>query len=207
MTLESTTPLGGPGSPQSISEIATRRLGSEIRRNRIEKGLTLVDIAASTGLSVSMLSMLERGKTGVSVGSLVAVASALGVAVGDLFHPASTPDSSLVRLDEQPRLAIGPGVTRRIIQRSREHGLEVAALQLEPGAHTGDEFVRHEGQEVVTVQTGELTVHINDDTFELGEGDSIRLDAESPHRFANNSAAMSHVLLVVRLPAHQQYGH
>lgn len=203
MTLEDSTPSGGP----SVSEMATRRLGSEIRRTRVEKGLTLVDIAAQTGLSVSMLSMLERGKTGVSVGSLVAVASALGVAVGDLFHATSTPDSSLVRLAEQPQLGIGPGVTRRIIQRSREYGLEVAALQLQPGAHTGEEFVRHEGQEVVVVQSGSLTVYINDDTFELSEGDSIRLDAESPHRFANVGTTESHVLLVVRLPAHSQYGH
>ncbi|CAN5689691.1 XRE family transcriptional regulator [soil metagenome] len=196
-----------PAAAQSISEIATRRLGSEIRRTRVERGLTLVDISASTGLSVSMLSMLERGKTGVSVGSLVAVASALSVAVGDLFHTPATPDSSLIRRDAQPELAIGPGVTRRIIQRSREHGLEVTALQLEPGAHTGAEFVRHEGQEIVVVQSGGLTVQINDDSFELTEGDSIRLDAESPHRFANNGATESHVLVVVRLPTHSQYGH
>ncbi|CAN5464303.1 XRE family transcriptional regulator [soil metagenome] len=196
-----------PAAAQSISEMATRRLGSEIRRTRIERGLTLVDISAATGLSVSMLSMLERGKTGASVGSLVAVASALGVAVGDLFHPASTPDSLLVRRDAQPELVISPGVTRRIIQRSREYGLEVTALQLDPGTHTGDEFVRHEGQEIVVVQAGALTVQINDDSFELTEGDSIRLDADSPHRFANEGAAVSHVLLVVRLPTHSQHGH
>lgn len=203
MTVEDGASAGG----QAVSEIATRRLGSEIRRNRIERGLTLVDIAASTGLSVSMLSMLERGKTGVSVGSLVAVASALGVAVGDLFHSATAPESSLVRRGEQPELTIGPGVTRRIIQRSPEHGLEVTALQLEPAAHTGAELVRHEGQEVVIVQAGELTVQINDDTFELAEGDSLRLDAEAPHRFANNGGGTAQVLLVVRLPVHAHYGH
>ena len=203
MTVEDSAPV----ATQSVSEIATRRLGSEIRRTRVERGLTLVDISAATGLSVSMLSMLERGKTGASVGSLVAVASALGVAVGDLFHPASAPDSLLIRRDEQPELTIGPGVTRRIIQRSREHGLEVTALQLEPGTHTGDELVRHEGQEVVLVEDGTLTVQINDDTFELAAGDSIRLDAESPHRFANLGELDSHVLLVVRLPVYTQHGH
>ncbi|MET0901218.1 MAG: cupin domain-containing protein [Mycobacterium sp.] len=203
MTVEDSAPAATP----SISEIATRRLGSEIRRTRVDRGLTLVDISAATGLSVSMLSMLERGKTGASVGSLVAVASALGVAVGDLFHPASTPDSLLVRRAEQPELSISPGVTRRIIQRSREHGLEVTALQLEPGTHTGDEFVRHEGQEVVLVESGALIVQINDDTFELAAGDSIRLDAESPHRFANRADVVAHVLLVVRLPVYTQHGH
>jgi transcriptional regulator with XRE-family HTH domain len=203
MTLGETT----PADAQTVSELATRRLGSEIRRTRVERGLTLVDIAAATGLSVSMLSMLERGKTGVSVGSLVAVASALGIAVGDLFHPASAPDSSLVRRTDQDELSIGPGVMRRIIQRSREHGIEVAALQLEPGAHTGPEMVRHEGQEIVLVQDGTVTVHIDKDVYELAEGDSIRLDAQSPHRFANDGSAVTNLLLIVRLPMHGQYGH
>ena len=83
----------------------------------------------------------------------------------------------------------------------------MTALQLEPGTHTGDELVRHEGQEVVLVEDGTLTVQINDDTFELAAGDSIRLDAESPHRFANRGELVSHVLLVVRLPVYTQHGH
>lgn len=192
---------------ESASELATRRLGAEIRRVRAERGLTLVDISTTTGLSVSMLSMLERGKTGVSVGSLVAIASAMGVAVGELFQSSSAPSLSLVRYDEQQRLTIGRGVVRRVIQRSREHGLEVASLHLEPGSHTGSEMVRHEGQEVVVVQSGILTVHINETVTELASGDSIRLDAAVPHRFANNGTVASECLLVVRIPVPHQYGH
>lgn len=203
MTLRET----GAGGPQTASELATRRLGSEVRRARVSRGLTLVDIAEATGLSVSMLSMLERGKTGISVGSLVAVASALGIGIGDLFGPAGTSDSTVVRYQEQTELAVGPGVTRRLVQRSGDTGLEVATLTLEPGAHTGAELVRHEGQEVVIAQTGVITVQINSDTVELAEGDSIRLDAQSPHRFSNEGTEMCRALLIVRLPKVNQYGH
>jgi transcriptional regulator with XRE-family HTH domain len=192
---------------QAASELTNRQLGAEIRRIRTHRGLTLVDIAADTGLSASMLSMLERGKTGVSVGSLVAVASALGVAVGDLFHPSRTPELSLVRLHEQQELTICPGVTRRVIQRSRAHGLEVASLRLDPGAHTGAELVRHEGQEIVVVQLGSLTVQIGEAHNVLGAGDSIRLDAQCPHRFANDSADVSEALLVVGIAVPNTHGH
>jgi DNA-binding Xre family transcriptional regulator len=82
---------------QAASDLTNRRLGAEIRRIRMQRNMTLTDIATETGLSASMLSMVERGKTGVSVGSLVAVASALGVAVSDLFQPSTTPELSLVR--------------------------------------------------------------------------------------------------------------
>ncbi|MBB2990296.1 transcriptional regulator with XRE-family HTH domain [Mycolicibacterium iranicum] len=201
---------GGEGSivdVQAASEATNRKLGAEIRRIRMEQGLTLVDIAANTGLSASMLSMLERGKTGVSVGSLVAVASALGVAIGDLFQPNRSPELSLVRAADQQELTIGPGVTRRVIQRSRMHGLEVASLRLAPGAHTGAELVRHDGQEIVVVQAGVLTVQIGGTLTELDAGDSIRLDADWPHRFANNGTCLSEALLVVRVSAPGRNGH
>jgi transcriptional regulator with XRE-family HTH domain len=192
---------------RAASEITNRKLGAEIRRIRMERGLTLVDIAEDTGLSASMLSMLERGKTGVSIGSLVAVASALDVAVGELFQPSKTPELSLVRRSEQQAIAIGPGVTRRVIQRSRTHGLEVASLRLAPGAHTGDELVRHDGQEIVVVQAGTLSVQIGTTFHELYAGDSIRLDADCPHRFENNGDEASEALLVVRVSAPDKYGH
>lgn len=196
-----------PLDVQAASEATNRRLGTEIRRIRLERGLTLGDIAADTGLSTSMLSMLERGKTGVSVGSLVAVASALGVAIGDLFQPSASPEMSLVRHDEQQELTIGPGVTRRVIQRSRTHGIEVAALILAPGAHTGSELVRHDGQEIIVVRTGSLTVQIGGTRSELHAGDSLRLDADLPHRFANDADAAADVLLVVWMSAPTTYGH
>lgn len=191
---------------QAVSEVTNRRLGAEIRRLRLHQGMTLLDIATETGLSASMLSMLERGKTGVSVGSLVAVASALGVTVGDLFQPSTSPELSLVRYDEQQELTIGPGVTRRVVQRSRAHGLEVASLLLAPGAHTGTELVSHEGQEIVVLRSGRLTVQIGGTRTELSSGDSIRLDAASPHRFANTGTEVADVL-VVAMSAPTKYGH
>lgn len=192
---------------RAASEVTNRRLGAEIRRRRLQRGMTLVDIATDTGLSTSMVSMLERGKTGVSVGSLVAVASALGVTVGDLFAPSTSPELSLVRFEQQQELTIGPGVTRRIIQRSRTHGLEIASLFLAPGAPTGTELVRHEGQEIVVLRAGRLTVQIGGSRSDLRAGDSIRLDAECPHRFANDGSEVADVLLVVHMTQPSKYGH
>ena len=192
---------------QAVSDATNRRLGAEIRRIRLLKGKTLVDIASETGLSASMLSMVERGKTGVSVGSLVAMASALGVAVGDLFQPSTAPDLSLVRYEDQQELTIGPGVTRRVIQRSRAHGLEVSSLTLAPRAHTGPELVRHEGQEIVILRTGHLTIQWEGSDTELNAGDSLRLDAKRPHRFANNGTEIADVLLVVQMAMPSPFRH
>src|SRR5271165_1488673 len=60
-------------------------IGRNIRRLRNERGLTLQALADQTQLSASMLSLLERGKTGPSIGTLVVIASALGAQMSDLI--------------------------------------------------------------------------------------------------------------------------
>src|SRR5262245_57147918 len=62
-------------------------LGDSVRRARIEKSLTLKDLAARAGLSERFLSDLERGKGNISIARLLAVARALDVKLAELVAP------------------------------------------------------------------------------------------------------------------------
>jgi transcriptional regulator with XRE-family HTH domain len=62
-----------------------RRLGLRIRQLRREKGLTLESAAELMGVHDRHLARIERAETNPSLATLVAIASALRVAVGDLF--------------------------------------------------------------------------------------------------------------------------
>ncbi|TWB41860.1 helix-turn-helix domain-containing protein [Nitrospirillum pindoramense] len=64
-------PLDGPG-----------RLGALIRARRQALGMTLRDVAAGTGLSLSFLSAVENGKPTAELGKVMAYMQALGI---DLF--------------------------------------------------------------------------------------------------------------------------
>lgn len=193
--------------PGFDSEAATRALGLRVRRARTERGQTLLEVSTATGLSVSMLSMLERGKTGISVGSLVAVATALGIAVGDLFETPGVSTATVSTREEQRTITVGEGVTRRLLLHDKDRGIEMAELELPPGSHTGSEPVRHDGNEYLTVVEGVLTVEINGSVHELGPGDAIQLDAQQLHRFANTSEHTSRSTLVLYLPRTYGYGH
>lgn len=186
---------------------ATRDLGIEIRRARIERSLTLSDLASKTGLSVSMLSMLERGKTGVSVGTLVALASALGVPVSDLFRDTRAAETALTRVEDQSEITIGSGVVRRLVVQDRERGIEVTMLQIPSGDHTGLDPIRHEGHEYVTVLEGTVVVEVGDQSHTLREGDALQLDAQNLHRFANNAAVTARMMLVLRISRPVGLGH
>ncbi|RLB62212.1 MAG: two-component system response regulator [Deltaproteobacteria bacterium] len=60
-------------------------IGDTIRTYRKEKSLTLKQMARRTGLSVSLLSQIERAETSASISSLYKISVGLGVKVRDLF--------------------------------------------------------------------------------------------------------------------------
>ncbi len=62
-----------------------RAIGRTIRSARMERDLTLKQLARRTGLSVSLLSQIERAESSASIASLFRIALALGVKMADLF--------------------------------------------------------------------------------------------------------------------------
>lgn len=60
-------------------------IGDTIRTYRKEMNLTLKQMARRTGLSVSLLSQIERAETSASISSLYKISVGLGVKVRDLF--------------------------------------------------------------------------------------------------------------------------
>lgn len=61
------------------------RLGVTVRETRKARGLTLKQLARRTGLSVSLLSQIERAETAASIASLYRLARALGMPMSELF--------------------------------------------------------------------------------------------------------------------------
>jgi len=62
-----------------------RVIGETIRGLRKDRGLTLKQMARRTGLSVSLLSQIERAESSASISSLFKIATALDVRIQDLF--------------------------------------------------------------------------------------------------------------------------
>lgn len=62
-----------------------RSIGRFIREGRTRQNLTLKQLARRTGLSVSLLSQIERAESSASISSLYRIASALRVRMSELF--------------------------------------------------------------------------------------------------------------------------
>lgn len=73
------------GLLRSPEEMLHKHIGETIRGLRKDRNLTLKQTARRTGLSVSLLSQIERAESSASIGSLYKIAAALDVRVADLF--------------------------------------------------------------------------------------------------------------------------
>jgi len=65
-------------------------LGTEIRRSRIEAGLTQEGVAAKAGLHRTYVSLIERGRRTPTVDVLFRIAGALDVPAADIIGRVAT---------------------------------------------------------------------------------------------------------------------
>jgi transcriptional regulator with XRE-family HTH domain len=178
------------------TERMIRRVGFQIRRLRTDRGLTLQDVADRTGVSVSMLSMLERGVAGASISTLVAVASALGVHMSDLFEREVEVPSPVRKLEEQIEVQTAAGVLRRVAHNDSVHGLEMVVNEYAPGTSSGSRPVHHSGTEFGLVLDGELIVELEGVHHALRPGDSITYRSTQPHLIRNEGQVLARAVWV-----------
>jgi transcriptional regulator with XRE-family HTH domain len=210
MTTVRTTPTSGaaaedqpdPADSPPVSSAALdtertiRRIGGQIRRLRAARGLKLQDIADRTGVSVSMLSMLERGVAGGSIGTLVAVSSALGVHMSDLFEHEAEEQSPVRRQVDQMQVETAAGVLRRLAHHDEASGLEMVVNEYLPGTSSGARPVHHAGKEFGIVIAGELVVELEGTRHELGIGDAISYSSVRPHLIINEGTVTARAVWV-----------
>ena len=177
-----------------------QNIGRHLRAARQERGLTLRQVAATSGLTAAFISQLERGDTSASVSSLVNICAALGIEVTSLFEK---PSSTLVRrTDRAPAMLGGEGVVDYLLTPAGEKRAQVIETHLEPGGYADEQLYTRGGELVIClVQSGTLELRIEDDVFTLGAGDTITLDPKVPHTWRNPSRRSRSRVLWVDVPA------
>lgn len=163
-------------------------LGRQIYKLRQAHSLPLRTVSQRTGVSAAMLSLIERGRSNPSIGTLQAIADALNVPMSELFHAAERagPSSSdVVRAQAQEVIETADGVTRRLLVSDPTRGFEMTENRYGPGTATSSAPVHHHGIEFGFVLEGELEVTIGDRVHLLRSGDAVHLNSVEPHMFRN----------------------
>ncbi|WP_309085615.1 cupin domain-containing protein [Chelativorans sp.] len=170
-------------------------LGKRLRQRRRELGLTLKEVADGAGLSVGFISQIERGIASPSLSSLVAVSHALQMDVGDfLSQPKS--DAPLTRHNERPVYAISENsLAYERVSTSFPGNVLRSVIIHEPPGHRG-EPISHEGEEMMFVLEGAITVELEGERIVLEANDSVHFPSSRVHATWNHTDKPATVLWV-----------
>jgi transcriptional regulator with XRE-family HTH domain len=177
------------------TDLDHRLIGPRLRAVRKERGLTLAEVAAGTGLTKGFLSLLERNETTPSVPSLLKICGFLGVRIGSLFEE-QTGASLVTRGGNGEDLFGGFGITDALLTPPDQRHLQVIESEIDPGGKSGDELHSFEADaEVIYMLKGVLEVTFAEKTYRLRRGDALTLSPRDPHSWVNPSKA--HVATVL----------
>lgn len=181
-------------------------VGPELRAARLAQRKSLRSVATAVGVSASLLSQVETGKTQPSVSTLYALVSHLGLSLDELMgltaaggengeQPASaarTPEGAVVqRGADNPVLEMDNGVRWERLAVDAAGEVNPLLVTYPAGATSSLEgrLMRHSGTEYALIIEGELTLQLEFTRYTLRAGDSLCFDSSRPHLFLNASGA------------------
>lgn len=174
-------------------------VGARLREARTQKRLSLRSLAQALGVSASLISQVETGKTQPSVQTLYAMANHLDLSLDELLgipggagrstetDRSDAPLPNVQRAEDNPVLEMENGVRWERLASAPGGPGDAILVTYEPGASSSIEgkLMRHRGMEYAYMLEGRLTLQLEFDVYELGPGDSLQFDSVRPHMYTN----------------------
>lgn len=161
-------------------------VGERLRRLRERHGLSQRELARRAGVTNGTVSLIEQGRSSPSVASLKKILDVLPISISDFFaHPVAARDQVFYAADELALFTHGRIRFRLVAGERPERRLQVMHEHYPPGADTGPEMLRHEGEESGVVVRGRLEAIVGGEMRVLGPGDAYYFESRLPHRFRN----------------------
>ncbi|MCQ4084841.1 XRE family transcriptional regulator [Streptomyces sp. RB6PN25] len=170
-------------------------LAENLRRARVQRGLSLSELSRQSMIGKATLSQLEAGTGNPTIETVFSLSRALQMPISDLLEQRPTGGMTVVRAAEAEVLR-GEAVELRPLRRI-ECGntvFEVYDQRVRPGRK--QDSLGHVGIEHTIVQAGALGVEVDGRQVELGPGDYVGFDAACPHSYTAVDGPVWSVLLL-----------
>lgn len=182
----------------------TPGVGPDLRALRKSRGVTLTELALSTGRSVGWLSQVERGLSVPSFEDLRLLADRLSAPLSIFFGDPDAPEHErghVVRWNAGRSLgAPESGLTEMLLSPDLGGDFEIVRSVFDPGAELAQAQLRPT-EEAGYLVSGDLDLWIGDKLFNLHAGDSFRFRRE-PYRWRNPGAEPCVVIWVISPPVY-----
>jgi transcriptional regulator with XRE-family HTH domain len=178
-----------------------RRIAARVRGLRASRGLTLEALAERSGVSRSMISLIERGESSPTAVLLERLSAVLNVPLASLFDAPSTHPEPVARRAEQARWRDPASgyVRRNVSPAGFASPIQIVEVEFPRGARvafdTGARAARVHQQ--VWVLDGSIDVTVGEDHHALQQGDCLAFVLDRPVTFHNRTRKVAHYAVVI----------
>ena len=184
-----------PAESEAAGNDNVPAIGSLIRGLRKQHGLSLNDLAATSGLSPSFLSAVERGQSDISVQRLARVAAAFNHDLGSLLgYGARRSTPQPIEATNRLKIARGEGVDYEVI-RIPGTGMEFFVSTLPPGT-SFTEPITHPGFDIAYIVEGEIILEFNGADYTFRDGDCVIWPGSYLHLVRNDSKRTARLVAI-----------
>lgn len=174
-------------------------VGGRLREIRLAAGLSQRELASRSGVTHSLISLIEQNRNSPSVASLRKILDGVPMSMVNFFDEERAPRDRVFfeaadLIDLTSRLhQVNGGDSRgnmsfRQVGDAQAHNLQILHESYEPGADTGATMLKHNSHEGGVVLSGELEITVGDQVKVLKPGEAYLFDSRVPHRFRNIGA-------------------
>jgi transcriptional regulator with XRE-family HTH domain len=168
------------------------RIAARVHELRARAGLSLEALASRSGVSRSMISVIERGESSATAVVLEKLATALGVTLASLFEPPQEqgrPPGPVARAALQPawRDPASGYVRRNVSPAGWPSPVQIVDVEFPAGARVAYETAARTPvvHQQVWVLAGRIEVSLGEEQHLLGEGDCLAMQLDRPVAFRN----------------------
>ncbi|MBS0518084.1 MAG: helix-turn-helix transcriptional regulator [Proteobacteria bacterium] len=178
-----------------------RRIAARVRQLRSERGLSLEALADRSGVSRSMISLIERGETSPTAVLLEKLAAGLSVTLANLFEPPAVAATPLSRHAEQStwRDPASGYIRRNVSPAGAVTPIQIVEVEFPAGAHVAYETGPRQkpAHQQVWVLEGTIEVTVGTQQYRLDTGDCLAFVLDRPTAYRNRSRKPARYAVVI----------
>jgi transcriptional regulator with XRE-family HTH domain len=177
-------------------------VASTLQALRTERGWSLDQLAARSGVSKGVLVAIEQGRSNPNLATLARLGDAFGVPVTRLVEVGDEPLVRITGPDERRVLWHGPSGGRGTILGATDPpwATELWRWELRSGEEFGGDAHVPGTREMASVERGSLTLSVAGETYRVLSGQSVRFSGARPHRYSNTGEEDVVLTMVVVIP-------
>jgi transcriptional regulator with XRE-family HTH domain len=182
-----------------------QRIAGRVRELRAAQELSLEALAGKSGVSRSMISLIERGESSPTAVVLEKLSAGLGVTLASLFDApaaaARAPGGPLARREDQPqwRDPASGYLRRNVSPPGVLQPMQIVEVHFPPGGRVAFENGGRDARvhQQVWLLEGAIDITWGEECYRLREGDCLAMNLDRPTMFHNPTREPARYAVVI----------